>query len=175
MNKFEQALLKYKPNDIRFIFIAETPPKSDSERFFYFENVDRQDSLFLETMKCLYPTETSGVPTTVIRAKKRYFLEKFMQDGFYLIDSLEMPFEERYSSSQKIKLIRKGQDRLCNKVKALCSDKTSVILISATVFRANYEFLTNRGVAVINSEVIDFPGSGGQKKFKDKLQLLLSK
>lgn len=69
-------------------------PKRIQKRFFYFEDVTEQDNLFLETMKCLYPGETTFVETSTIRKNKKYFLEKFRSDGFYLIDSLDSPFEE---------------------------------------------------------------------------------
>ena len=62
----------------------------------------------METMKCLYPAETSNVKTKSIRFNKSYFLRKFQKDGFYLIDSLDDPFEKRYSSKKKEELIKAG-------------------------------------------------------------------
>ncbi len=173
MNKFEKARLEYKPDKIDYLLVAETPPKKDSNRFFYFENVFEQDSLFIETMKVLYPKVTSQIETKVIRNNKEKFLKKFRDNGFYLIDSLDKPFEKRYSSSQKVKLIKEGQNNLLSKIKELCSKTTKVILIAAPVYRANYEFLKTNGVNIVNTELIDFPGSGGQKKFRTKIKKLL--
>jgi len=34
--------------------------------------------------------------------------------------------------------------------------------------KANYRFLKNNGIPVINEKSIDFPCSGGQKKYKEK-------
>lgn len=73
MNIFEKPRQKYKPKKIDYLLIAETPPKSDSNRFFYFEQVDRQDSLFLETMKCLYPEDTEFVDAKTSRSRKKFF------------------------------------------------------------------------------------------------------
>ncbi len=73
MNQFEKARLKYKPKQIKYLLIAETPPKLDSDRFFYFENVDRQDSLFLETMKLLYLDRAENIDTKTIRKNKKTF------------------------------------------------------------------------------------------------------
>jgi len=97
MNQFEKARQKFKPNKIKYLLIAETPPKSGSDRFFYFENVEKQDSLFLETMKLLYPRETELLKPKEIRKRKKEFLEKFKNDGFYLIDSLDQPFDNSRS------------------------------------------------------------------------------
>ncbi|CAG5086849.1 hypothetical protein [Parvicella tangerina] len=174
MDKFNQARLKYKPTVIKYLLVAETPPKSDSNRFFYFEYVDKQDSLFLEIMKVLYPIETSSLSIKEIRLKKEEFLNRFKTDGFYLIDSLDKPFEEKYSSRQKIELIRKGQVDLLSKITKLLSSETKVILIASPVYKANIEFLKANKVPVINSEFIDFPGSGGQKKFREKMWSILN-
>mgnify|MGYP001281546253 CR=1 FL=1 len=173
MNRFETARQKYRPSQIDYLLVAETPPNSDSNRFFYFENVDKQDSLFLETMKLLYPNETKFVETKEIRRRKKEFLNKFSSDGFYLIDSLDKPFEKRYGSNEKARLIKQGQNELLEKIKNLLSKNTKVVLIASPVYKANYEFLKSQGIPVINKESIDFPGSGGQKKYKEKMKRIL--
>jgi len=174
MNKFNQARLKYKPKKIEYLLVAETPPQINSNRFFYFENVYKQDSLFLETMKFLYPYDTQYIDTKIIRSMKKSFLEKFKQDGFYLIDSLDKPFERKYSTMQKVKLLINGQDQLLSKIKGLLSMDTKVILIAAPVYKANFNFLTENGIPVINKELIDFPGSGGQKKYRQKMKSIIN-
>lgn len=174
MNNFEKARLKYKTSTIKYLLIAETPPKSDFNRFFYFENVKDQDSLFLETMKVLYPEKTKNVVTKTIRKDRKEFLERFKNDGFYLIDSLEFPFEEDYTPSQKVKLIITGQNDLLEKIRKQCTKTTKVILIAATFYKANDKFLRTNGVNIINQESIDFPGSGGQRKYREKMKRILS-
>lgn len=104
---------------------------------------------------------------------ERSFLEKFKQNGFYLIDSLDQPFERNYSTSQKVKLIENGQEQLLSKIQGLLSDNTKVLLIAAPVYKANFIFLQEKGVPVINEEPIDFPGSGGQKKYREKMKRIL--
>lgn len=173
MNKIDKARQKYKPESIRYLFVAETPPKSDSDRFFYFTDVETQDSLFLETMKVLYPQFTEGVNTKTVRKNKLIFLEKFKRDGHYLIDSLNSPFEEKYSPSRKVTLLKEGQMDLLKRIKPLLHSETEVVLISAAVHKANYEFLRSNGIPILNKEVIEFHGSGGQKKFREKMQKLL--
>ena len=173
MNKFEIARLKYKPKIIRYLLIAETPPKSDSNRFFYFENVMDKDSLFLETMKVLYPKDTINEETIEIRKRKAIFLNTFKNDGFYLIDSLKEPFDNKYSSSQKIKIIKNGQKDLLLKIKPIIDKNTKIILISATVFKADYEYLKQNKINVINEELVDFPLYDGLIRFRYKMTKLL--
>lgn len=173
MNNIEKARLKYKPKKIKYLLIAETPPKSSSERFFYFENVTTQDSLFLETMKAVYPDITDGLNAKMIRNQKKKFLNKFMNDGFYLIDSLKTSFEIEYSNKEKIRLIKSGQEKLLKEIKSFHNDDTQVLLISKRVFEANYTYLEDNKIKVANKDFIDFPGSGGQKKFQDKFRKAL--
>lgn len=172
--KFEQARLKYRPDNIKYLLVAETPPKSDSNRFFYFLDVKKQDSLFLEVMKVLYADLVENLKTIEIRSDKKLYLNKFKKDGFYLIDSLNEPFEEKYSSAKKIKLLKEGQHNLLNKIKGLVTPQTKVILISATVYKANYIYLKNNNISLAHKTLIDFPGSGGQKKFRTKFTKALN-
>ncbi len=109
INIIETTRLKYKPVKIKILLVAETPPKSDSNRFFYFEKVENQDSLFLEIMKLLYPRETKDLEPKLIRKNKKDFLERFKNDDFYLINSLDKPFEMKHSTSKKVELIKHGQ------------------------------------------------------------------
>ena len=173
MDKFENARKKYKPEVIKYLLVAETPPKADSDRFIYFEEVGKQDSLFIETIKVLYPEIIEKYDVKELRKKKSYFLNKFKEDGFYLIDSLEEPFEEKYNSAQKVKLIKEKQENLLLRIKKLINKETKVILIATPVFKANYLFLLKNNISVINTESIDFPGSGGQLKFRKKFSQLL--
>ena len=124
-------------------------------------------------MKLLYPSETELAETKEIRRRKKDFLNKFMTHGFYLIDSLDEPFEKRYSSTEKIRSIKFELGKLLEKIRNLLSEKTKVILIASPVYKANCEFLKKQGIPIINRESIDFPGSGGQKKYREKMKIIL--
>ena len=175
MNNIEAARLKYKPEHIKCLLISETPPKPDSRRFFYYESVDIQDHLFLETMKALYPKKTENMDTKAMRDKKQMFLEKLKNDGFYLIDALDEPFDTSYSNSQKLKLFKAGQKGLLDKITSLIGKETGVILISAPVYYANNTYLKQNGVNILNTESIDFPGSGKQDRFREKMSEIIKK
>jgi hypothetical protein len=173
MDGFESARIKYKPDIVKYLLVAETPPRSDSNRFFYFENVMDHDSLFLETMKVLYPEDSSRMNAREIRSNKATFLLRFKNDGFYLIDSLEVPFERRYSSSQKVRLIGEAQESFLSRINSIKDENTKVILISGTVFEADFNFLKKHGINVINKESIPFPAFGHQEDFRNKMNEIL--
>lgn len=82
---FEEARRRYQPETVNILLIAETPPRIESRRFFYFENVRDQDSLYLETMKVIYPGDY--IDTRYLRENKGNFLNRFKLDGYYLLDA----------------------------------------------------------------------------------------
>ena len=53
---YAAARNRYKPRQIRMLLLTEAPPCS-LDRHFYFEDVKKQDSLFLEIMGVLYPEQ----------------------------------------------------------------------------------------------------------------------
>ncbi len=168
---FEFARQKYKPDRIKFLLIAEAPPKVESVRFFYFKDVHDADNLFLETMKVLYPADYSN--TKSIRQRKGEFLERFKNDGFYLIDASDKPMKDTRPATKK-KQIEMSLPSLIEKVRSLVSEDTKIVLISSTVYKFCRNKLKAEGFNVINECAIPFP-IGWQKKFREKLGTLLSK
>ncbi len=169
-NIFEVAREKYKPEHVKCLLIAEAPPAKESGRFFYFENVNNGDSLFLETMKVLYPNDYDNAKQ--VRAQKKLFLKRFMADGFYLIDATNLPMPG-YTRSEKEEQVKKSLPELIGKAKELAGDDIPTILISATVYQVCEKPLKEAGLKVVNTEMIDFPGSGRQNIFRAKITKLL--
>ena len=168
--EFEQARLKYKPDKIKYLLVAESPPEIEKKRFFYFEKVKIQDSLFLQTMKVLYPNHIVDVST--LRSNKSALLKRFQCDGFYLIDALDMPIGVKKTKHK----INKISDNLCQleqKIIKLVHQETKIILISKPVYEAAYEYLFSKKLNVVNKEIIPFPGSGWQCDYRIKLMYAL--
>ena len=182
---FEAARNKYRPGQIELLFIAEAPPAYDTQRFFYFVPVDSGDALFLEMMKVLYPKKAKligygddGKPAfnaKQVRDHKGEFLEKFQQDGFYLIDAVDEPMPRGVTRRMKEERIRSSLPGLKDKLKALCDDRdVPVVLLGALVYKICAADLRNGGVRVLNEDKINIPAQGGQKEFRRKLGELLS-
>lgn len=171
----EKARKMYRPDKIRFLLIAEAPPRKESGRFFYYEDVDRGDSLFLETMKVLYRTEYKKCKDTkTVRLRKSDFLKRFKSDGFYLIDAVDKPLEDS-KRSKKLKCIQESLPSLLEKLKDCTDDDTKIILISKTVYDVCVNDLKESGFNVINEDSIDFPGFGHQTEFRKEFEALLKK
>ena len=159
--QIEKARGKYKPANIKYILVAEAPPES-LDRFFYFLNVKSSDWLFLGVMQALYPLQKNEyILKKRDAALKEKLLLKFTKEGFYLIDLLDYPLSY-YSGN-----LSETTTELINKVKQLADERTQIILIKANVYDTAFSVLKRNGFNVIDKR-IDFPASGGQKKFQEK-------
>jgi hypothetical protein len=178
LTAFALASQKYRPDAVRILFIAEAPPTYESKRFFYFTDVRRQDTLFLEMMKTLYPAEVgfshnrfgSGFSSQAMRARKHELLNQFKVDGYYLIDACEQPMPRGASNTLKTSLMRKALPALKNKLARLGGPKTiGVLLIGAVTYAVCADALKADGVRIVNTEAINHPARGGQILFRSKL------
>ena len=179
---FAQATIRYKPETVRVLFIAEAPPAFRFNRLFYFEDLRDGDTLFLEMMKILYGSAvgftengfSSGSSAQGIRGRKSELLARFMREGYFLIDASEEPMPDRASSSQKLALLRAAVPRLIVRLKEFAVYKdTPIVLIGGVTYSACAEPLINLGFNVVNGAMIDHPARGGQLRFREKLRRTL--
>lgn len=164
MNRIEKARQKYRPAKVRLLFVAESPPPS-VERFFYYEDVREKDSLFLEMMKVLYVPDASAPE---IRPRKAEYLRRFREDGYFLMDALDEPIGVK-GTAAKTKKVVAHRDAFLDRLSPVVGSETPIILIARPVYDGLLTFLNENGFNVVNSEMIDFPGSGRQGAFKEKM------
>lgn len=181
---FAEAALRYKPAEIRILFIAEAPPAFRFNRLFYFEDLTDGDTLFLEMMKTLYGRVVGftggrfspGNSAKGIRKRKPELLARFMQEGFFLIDANEEPMPDGASSSKKVALLRASLPRLLDRLEEFAVQRsTPVVLIGAVTYSACSQPLIDLGFNVMNHGMIDHPARGGQRRFRKKLRSTLQK
>jgi hypothetical protein len=141
---------RYQPAKVNLLLVADSPPKS-LDRYFYFEDVQVQDSLFRYIVRLVLGIEPA-------RVQKATQLRALRDAGVFLVDLRPDPFDRRPDSA----LVRGLLDR----VRAL--RPRCVVLIKANVFDAAYEVLTSAGIPVAPYR-IPFPGSGQQKRFEERM------
>ena len=124
--RYAAARNKFKPHDVKILLIAEAPP-CDPDRYFYFEDVKKQHSLFLEIMAILYPEHKAAYLVSKRNAGlKHELLGEFQSDGYWLIDLSEVPHEltgEQPASNLP---------SLMERVKKIATKKTRIVLINPT-------------------------------------------
>lgn len=159
--RYAAARNKYKPADIKVLLIGEAPPCS-LDRYFYFEEVSRQDSLFLEIMGVLYPElKAQYLASKRDPLLKAELLEHFQSDGYWLMDLSEVPHEVSGAHPED------SLPSLLARLKKVAHRKMQIVLIKANVYDCCYPVLKEQGYKV-SSERIPFPGSGQQAVFREK-------
>jgi hypothetical protein len=159
--KLENARLKYKPDIVKYLLIAEAPPDS-LERFFYYENVHERDYLFLGVVQAVYPElKEKFISSKRSAVVKDEILLKLKADGFYLLDLAELPLSllKDDLSSQVPNLIEK--------VRGVINKQTKIILIKANVYDTIFMSLKEEFGNVVDVR-IPFPSSGQQTEFQNR-------
>jgi hypothetical protein len=142
-----RAARKYKPARVKLLLVAEAPP-SAPDRYFYFESVREQDSLFRHVARSILGAD----PT---RENKPHLLAELRDEGVFLIDVKRDPLDGTPLAESVPDLVRR--------VQRLEPDK--VILIKVTVHDAAFAVLRQAGLPVVD-ERVPFPGSGNQRRFE---------
>lgn len=156
MNKIELSRNEFKPVLIKCLLIAESAPDINSSRFFYYkEHFKKGDSLFMETMKSLFPVD--GVTGRHYKENKSAYLHKFQDAGYYLEDASSIPFPKGSSSNYKKSILDKELPFLLIRLQSIISKETPIILIASTVFEVCFERLKKEGFNVLNNNPIPFP------------------
>ena len=143
----DQAAKKYRPASVKLLLVAEAPP-SALDRYFYFEVVATQDSLFRYVTRAILKAE----PT---RANKAELLGRLRDRGIFLIDLWRDPVDARSEAPDVAGLLRR--------VRQLAPER--IIVIKTGVFDIVRGPLLEAGMPLVD-ERVPFPGSGQQRKFE---------
>jgi hypothetical protein len=118
------------------------------DRYFYFEDVRTQDSLFRYIARSILGVE----PT---RENKPQLLARLRDRGVFLTDLKPDPVDGTPLSDSVPALVRRARRMKLEKI----------ILIRATIYDAAFDALREAGLPVID-ERVPFPGSGQQRRFE---------
>jgi hypothetical protein len=141
------AAAKYRPERVRLLLVAEASPDSE-DRYFYFEGVREQDSLFRYVAQGILGYKPD-------RAPKPSALSELTDRGMFLIDASEDPIDDGELQVDASELIRR-----CRSL-----EPHAIILIKANVYDDLFGPLVEAGLPVVEKR-IPFPGTGRQKQFE---------
>lgn len=157
---------------MRLLLVAESAPDDGGDvanrRFFYDEHLTSKDGLFREVVRALYddPPLVSGP-----NAKKPW-LEKLKADGVFLIDLAAVPVNELAPSDRAVALARNVAEtvKLASEI-----EPDGVVLIKQNVFELLSGPVRVAGLRLLHDEFIPFPGSGQQKRFRERFAAALAR
>ena len=144
-----EASKRYRPAHIDTLLIAEAPPTA-LDRFFYFEDVQTQDSLFRHVAEMVLGEK----PTR----DKAPYLDELKDRGWFLIHIAEDPIGSRHEQIPPL------VPDLVQRCRELAPDR--VALIGAPIYDLVYDELRSAGLPVVDLR-LPYPGSGQQGRFKD--------
>lgn len=175
MQTYDDTRQKYKPKSITVLLIAESPPPAaevaSSRHFYRTDIVRRDDRLFVNTIKAVYP-EAAAQTEAQLEPKKEDWLRRLQKDGWYMIEALEESQIHEVTKQDRQARIAASLPRLLERVKALATPKTKIILIKSNVFEVAAEPLRAAGFDVLNKQLLDYPGRFNQKAYREKLAKL---
>ncbi len=167
----------YKPAHVKVLFIAESPPPAadvqSSRQFYRSDRIRKDDRLFVNTIRALYPADTNDVSETVLEEQKEMWLRRFQADGFYMIEALEKSQPHEATKKERQERIRDSLPKLIERVRTLVEPTTRIILIKSNVFEVAAKPLKKAGFTVLNEELVDYPGHFNQRAYREKLATLL--
>ena len=150
----------YKPEKVKCLFVAESPPKSndDEVRFFYNPRQERWDQMYRAVMKVIFP-HFKYRP-----GEKDKWLRKFQADGYYMIDATGTPINHS-SASERRRALNDAVESKLREIGELVSLETPVVLVKKNVFLAFNAPFRNAGYNVIHDSFLPFPSHGHQARF----------
>lgn len=175
MNDYNKVRQKYRPKHMRALIIAESPPPAadieSSRQFYRSDRIRKDDRLFVNTMKALYP-ETGKMKEDQLEEEKEEWLQRFQADGWYMIEALEESQEHEVTKQQRQAKIRAALPQLIKRVRKLAEPETKIILVKSNVFEVAAGPLRKAGFQVINKGLVDYPGQYNQRAYREKLATL---
>lgn len=178
MNSYDNIRRQYRPEHIKVLFIAESPPpaaKTQSSRHFYrSDRIRKDDRLFVNTIKALY-ADAADRTEAELEPEKEQWLRRFQADGYYMIEALEESQVHEITKEQRQDRIQKSLPRLLQRIRQLAEEDTKIILIKSNVFTIATEPLRRAGFNVLNTELVDYPGRFNQHAYREKLTTLLKR
>jgi hypothetical protein len=150
-----EAAARYRPARIETLLIAEAPP-SALDRYFYFEDVQAQDSLFRHVAEMVLGEKPSR--------DKAPYLDELRERGWFLIHVAEDPIGSR---REQIPPLIPDLIERCREL-----EPERIVVIGAPVYDLVYDELRKADLPAVEAR-LPYPGSGQQGRFKDLFADLL--
>jgi len=169
---YAERRARWKPERVRLLLIAESAPDDGGDlanrRFFYDEALTGKDGLFREVVRMLYgnPPLTSGPKA------KTPWSERLQSDGVYLIDLARTPINH-HAPRERLSALNQNID---GAVRLACRlNPEGIVLVKQNVFDLLEQPLRAAGLPLLHDAFIPFPGSGQQKRFRERFAPALAR
>ena len=175
IDEYQKAAIRYRPDRIRVLFLAESPPAPRPCRppsYFFFPN-SFSDLLFATVIFALYGIRYKKDPVL-----KESLLQKFRADGFWLMDAVEYPINN-IPKPHRPEKVRADLPNLLGRLNSLRQegvlDETSgIAIIMEDVWKLLAPVLAEQGYYILNrNRYIGFPGYYYDQRTVDEIRKIL--
>ncbi len=155
---------QFRPNHLRLIFIAESPPKSG--QYLYDTGGRMKEYLFSALMKAM----------EFGPANKILGLQEIQRRGLFLIDATYHPVNGLKGAARNL-AITNDYTHLVSDLRQIPDvERVAIVLIKANVCRLLEPMLMKDGFKVINGgDLVFFPACGHQQEFQEQLATILER
>ncbi|GAC1373091.1 MAG: hypothetical protein NVSMB39_7350 [Candidatus Saccharimonadales bacterium] len=178
MSEYDEVRQTYRPEVIKYLLIAESPPPragvASSRQFYRAEYQAPDDWLFANTMRVVF-AEAADLAIKELEAQKEQWLRRFAEVGFYMIEALEKSLTHDVTKKRRREILAEHTDELASRVGELDASAAKLILIKSNVYDMLAGPLRAAGFAVLNEELLDYPGRFNQAYYRRKLAGMLEK
>jgi hypothetical protein len=170
VDSFRAARDQYRPNKVKLLWIAESPPTSGS--YFYFPTANGKDHLFRETMRAVDIWPSKEVMKKGV--DKRPLLQSFRSKGFFLIDTCSHPVD-KLPDRQRKRAIMDGTSNLVQMVSEL--NPNAIIIVKSNIYEPVKHALDSGGFdgKILNRKPLPFPSHGRQQSYRKRINDILRK
>jgi len=181
-NDYHEAANRYRPEQVRVLFLAESPPACDSDlkkAYFFFEENPGGDILFATIVQAALGKpyrKRDGEPQAEV-------LREFQSRGYWLMDAVDYPINKidgrKVSDRERKNLIDNERTRLFERIDAIRKNNgavgLSIVLIKRLVYECLAGPLRQAGYSVPHSDPIGFPSYHGDRRTIKGIQSALTK
>jgi hypothetical protein len=158
---YEQLRQQYRPQQVRVLLIAESPPASTSEdrRFFYSPHLTGHDNLFRGVALAAYGLNKRDLS----RDGKAPVLRRLQSDGIWLIDAVDTPVNH-LDTGARSQLIRNSVPGLIHRAQS-AAPSVGVFICKAPLYDMIARSLEVADVIVLNRGPAPFPLGNTRAEF----------
>lgn len=174
---FRKQSEKYIPKHIKCLLIAESPPIK-RENFFYADDSEKGNQMFFYNIIMTIYNERYKKDIAI----KKNLLNKFKEDGFYLIDAVEHPINN-IGNAERAMVISGEIQNLIGRIrdfnqKGIVNGNTKIILIKKLVCKILLEPLQGSKDIIFNKKsgigILGYPMFFNDPAFVNGLRELIS-
>lgn len=159
MARYDELRALYRPDEVRVLLVAESPPDPGEGplRFFYDSTlVTGGDNLYRGVAEAVYGNE----PAVDVNDKVAV-LRCLQRDGFWLIDAVQHSINKLKRPARR-DAIRSAAPELVARIQTLAPTR-GVVICHGGVFDEVAPLLPAEGVHLLHDAMLPFPMAGGRK------------